>query len=156
MRPALGALGNAPRTLDGVRGPWQQFVDAPPEELPLGDKARLQFAWTRERLQSPGICGVSQLRAAARISWALRSTATLTTALTTPGPRPTISRSPRPLPAHDLQQYCDMVKRAEDHRRRTAPISSRRLPGTNFYGKAATSYASHLERLTKLYQLRTA
>jgi hypothetical protein len=27
-RPALGALGNAPRTLDGVRGPWQPFFDA--------------------------------------------------------------------------------------------------------------------------------
>jgi Carboxypeptidase regulatory-like domain len=26
-RPALGVLGNAPRTLDGARGPWQPFLD---------------------------------------------------------------------------------------------------------------------------------
>ena len=45
-RPPLGELGNAPRTLDGARGPWAQFFDRlGAEELPLGEKrqAALQF-----------------------------------------------------------------------------------------------------------------
>lgn len=27
MRPALGQMGSAPRTLDGARGPWQHYLD---------------------------------------------------------------------------------------------------------------------------------
>jgi len=26
-RPPLGQIGNAPRTIDGARGPWQQYLD---------------------------------------------------------------------------------------------------------------------------------
>jgi hypothetical protein len=45
MRPALGALGNAPRTLDGARGPWQPFFDASLQKTFKlhGEKYRLQF-----------------------------------------------------------------------------------------------------------------
>ncbi len=45
-RPALGALGTAPRTLDGVRGPWQQFIDGSIQKsfrLGSDGKRRLQF-----------------------------------------------------------------------------------------------------------------
>jgi hypothetical protein len=43
-RPALGALGNAPRTLDGVRGPWAQFFDISVQKnFKLGEKRKLQF-----------------------------------------------------------------------------------------------------------------
>lgn len=45
-RPALGALGTAPRTLDGVRGPWAQWFSASVQkDFYLGEshKRRLQF-----------------------------------------------------------------------------------------------------------------
>jgi hypothetical protein len=45
MRPALGVLGTAPRTLDGVRGPWQKYFDGSIQKsFRLGEgKRRLQF-----------------------------------------------------------------------------------------------------------------
>jgi hypothetical protein len=43
-RPPLGALGNAARTLDGVRGPWDQNFDISIQKnFRLGEKRRLQF-----------------------------------------------------------------------------------------------------------------
>jgi hypothetical protein len=44
-RPALGVLGTAPRTLDGVRGPWQPFFDASLQKSFRlhGEKYRLQL-----------------------------------------------------------------------------------------------------------------
>lgn len=45
-RPALGQLGNAPRTLDSVRGPWAQFLDLSIQKnwnLGEGGKRRIQF-----------------------------------------------------------------------------------------------------------------
>jgi hypothetical protein len=43
-RPAVGALGTAPRTLDGARGPWDQFFDASIQKnFSLGEKRRIQF-----------------------------------------------------------------------------------------------------------------
>jgi hypothetical protein len=45
-RPALGQLGNAPRTLEGARGPWQQYFDGSIQKnFTLGEsgKRRLQF-----------------------------------------------------------------------------------------------------------------
>jgi hypothetical protein len=43
-RPALGALGTAPRTLDGIRGPWAQSFDISVQKnFRLGEKRRLQF-----------------------------------------------------------------------------------------------------------------
>ncbi len=44
-RPAVGTLGNAPRTLDGVRGPMQQYLDASVQKnFPLREgRYRLQF-----------------------------------------------------------------------------------------------------------------
>jgi hypothetical protein len=45
MRPALGSLGTAPRTLDGARGPWQQYFDlSVQKDFRLGEShRRLQF-----------------------------------------------------------------------------------------------------------------
>jgi hypothetical protein len=45
-RPALGALGTAPRTLDGVRGPWSQTFNMSLQKdfyLGEGHRRRLQF-----------------------------------------------------------------------------------------------------------------
>jgi hypothetical protein len=44
-RPALGQIGNAPRTLDGARGPWAQILDfSVQKSWRLGEgKRRLQF-----------------------------------------------------------------------------------------------------------------
>jgi hypothetical protein len=45
-RPPLGQLGNAPRTLDGARGPWNQFFDLSLQKnFKLGEsgKRRIQF-----------------------------------------------------------------------------------------------------------------
>jgi hypothetical protein len=43
-RPALGALGTAPRTLDNVRGPWDQYLDfSVQKNFKLGERFRLQF-----------------------------------------------------------------------------------------------------------------
>jgi hypothetical protein len=44
MRPALGSLGSAPRTFDGVRGPWAQFFDASIQKnFRIGENRRIQF-----------------------------------------------------------------------------------------------------------------
>ncbi len=45
-RPPLGEYGNSPRTLDGLRGPWQQYFDASLQKtFKFGEsgKRRLQF-----------------------------------------------------------------------------------------------------------------
>jgi hypothetical protein len=46
MRPAIGRPGNAPRTLDGIRGPWAQFLDLSVQKsFRIGENSRrrLQF-----------------------------------------------------------------------------------------------------------------
>jgi hypothetical protein len=44
MRPVKGALGNAPRTLDGARGPWQQYLNLSLQKnFRLNERVRLQF-----------------------------------------------------------------------------------------------------------------
>ena len=44
MRPSFGQLGNAPRTLDGARGPWNRFFDASIQKnFSIGERKRLQF-----------------------------------------------------------------------------------------------------------------
>ena len=46
MRPAFGQLGDAPRALDGARGPWNQFFDASIQKnfrIGESNKRRLQF-----------------------------------------------------------------------------------------------------------------
>jgi hypothetical protein len=46
MRPAFGQLGDAPRALDGARGPWNQFFDVSIQKnfrLGESNKRRLQF-----------------------------------------------------------------------------------------------------------------
>jgi len=43
-RPALGQLGTAPRTLDSVRGPWDQYFDVSIQKnFAIGEKRRIQF-----------------------------------------------------------------------------------------------------------------
>lgn len=43
-RPVLGQLGNAPRTLDAARGPWQQFFDVSIQKnFALSERRHLQF-----------------------------------------------------------------------------------------------------------------
>ena len=43
-RPALGQLGDAPRTLDGARGPWGRYFDLSVQKnFRIGEKRRLQF-----------------------------------------------------------------------------------------------------------------
>jgi hypothetical protein len=43
-RPVKGQLGNAPRTLPGVRGPMGQYLDLSVQKnFPIGEKRRLQF-----------------------------------------------------------------------------------------------------------------
>jgi hypothetical protein len=46
LRPAFGQLGNAPRSLDGARGPWAQYFDGSIQKnfrLSESGKRRLQF-----------------------------------------------------------------------------------------------------------------
>jgi Carboxypeptidase regulatory-like domain len=43
-RPPLGQLGDAPRTLDGARGPWGKYFDLSVQKnFRIGEKRRLQF-----------------------------------------------------------------------------------------------------------------
>jgi hypothetical protein len=43
-RPPTGQLGDAPRTLDGARGPWGQYFDLSVQKnFRIGEKRRLQF-----------------------------------------------------------------------------------------------------------------
>ena len=43
-RPVLGQLGNAPRTIDGARGPWQQYLDGSIQKtFTVRERVRVQF-----------------------------------------------------------------------------------------------------------------
>jgi hypothetical protein len=43
-RPPKGTLGNAPRTFDNARGPWQQYFDfSLQKNFPIGEKRKIQF-----------------------------------------------------------------------------------------------------------------
>jgi hypothetical protein len=43
-RPVLGQLGNAPRTIDGARGPWQRYFDASVQKtFTVHERVRVQF-----------------------------------------------------------------------------------------------------------------
>src|SRR6185437_16227054 len=51
MRPALGILGNAPRAVDGLRGPWQQFLDVSIQKsFRLGERGRKQLQFRVDAL----------------------------------------------------------------------------------------------------------
>ena len=44
VRPAVGSYGSAPRTIDWVRGPWQQTFDLSIQKnWAIGEKRRIQF-----------------------------------------------------------------------------------------------------------------
>jgi len=83
MRPPLGQLGTAPRTLDGARGPWQQFLDVNVQKtFNLGEsgKRRLQLRMDALNIFNHPVFQVYPSNAGGADFMGAPSTANLTTA----------------------------------------------------------------------------
>jgi hypothetical protein len=82
VRPPLGALGNAPRTIDSVRGPWQPSLDSSLQKnfRLHGEKYRVQLRVDALNLFNHPVFAVYPNNAGGADFMGAPSTATLTTA----------------------------------------------------------------------------
>ena len=163
MRPALGALGTAPRTLDGVRGPWQRFIDANIQKtFRLGEsgKRRLQFRMDALNVFNHPVFAVYPNSGGGADFMGAPSTATLTTAAyntwATANSQPQYSATAG-TPGNTVYNNILNMVNAQKTPAGALPADFFRISlGQNFYGKAATSYDITTLTGYKLYQLRTA
>ncbi len=163
MRPALGQLGNAPRTMDGVRGPWQRFIDASIQKsfyLGADRKRRLQFRMDALNALNHPVFAVSPNSGGGADFMGAPSTATLTTAnynvWATANNQPQYSATAG-APGNVLYNNIINMVNAQKTASGALPADFFRVSlGQNFYGKAATSYDITTLNGYKLYQLRSA
>jgi hypothetical protein len=164
MRPALGVLGDAPRTVDGLRGPWQQYFDLSVQKnFRISENGRRQlqlrmdalnlfnhpvFAFIPNSNSPTGGGGGSDFMGAP-------STATLTTAAyntwATANNQPLQST---PAGATIYNNIVAMVN-AQKNAAGALPANFFQVPlPSNFYGTAANSYDITTLNGYKYYQLR--
>ena len=159
QRPALGSLGNAPRTLDGVRGPMQQNFDLSLQKnFSLGEsgKRRLQFRIDLLNALNHPTFAVSPNNGGGADFMGAPSTATLTTAAynawATANSQP---QSTTPAGTALYNQILATVNAQKVNGVLPANFFTVPLPA-NFYGKPATSYDITTVQGYKFYQLRQA
>ncbi|HXS98886.1 MAG TPA: carboxypeptidase-like regulatory domain-containing protein [Candidatus Limnocylindrales bacterium] len=160
MRPALGILGNAPRAVDGLRGPWQQFLDVSIQKsFRLGERGRKQLQFRVDALNIlnhpvfafiPNAGGGSDFMGAP-------STATLTTAAynswATANGQPLQSTTAGAAVYNNIVAMVNAQKDAAG----ALPANFYRVPlPANFYGTSANSYDITTLSGYKNYQLRNA
>jgi hypothetical protein len=84
-RPALGQLGNAPRTIPWARGPLQRFTDVSVQKnFRIGEKYRLQVRVDALNIFNHPVFAVYPNNGGGADFMGAPSTATLTTSLITP------------------------------------------------------------------------
>jgi len=158
MRPALGALGTAPRTLDGVRGPWQQYFDGSIQKNFYFSEGRrhLQFRMDALNALNHPVFQVYPNNAGGADFMGAPSTATLSTAAYNTW------AAANNQPAYTTtagvavyNQIVAMVNAQKVNNVLPANFFSIRLP-SDFYGKQPNSYDITTLQGYKLYQLRTA
>jgi hypothetical protein len=158
LRPVLGTLGNAPRTMDNVRGPWQRFIDANIEKnFRLGEKRRVQFRLDALNVFNHPTFAVYPNNAGGADFMGAPSTATLTTAAYNTWA--TANSQPPYNTAAGAAIYNNIVSMVNAQKTAAGALPADFFHvslGQNFYGKAATSYDITTLNGYKLYQLRTA
>ncbi len=159
-RPALGRFGTAPRTLDGVRGPWAQNLDLSIQKsFRLGEsgKRRIQFRADALNVLNHPVFRVFPNNAGGTDFMGAPSTAALTAAdyntWATANNQPA---STTPAGTALLNQINANVN-AQKNSAGVLPINffSVQLPA-NFYGKQAASYDITTIDGFKLFRLRQA
>jgi len=156
MRPPLGQLGDAPRTLDGVRGPWDQFFDfSVQKNFRLGEKRRLQFRVDLLNAFNHPTFAVYPNNAGGADFIGAPSTATLTTAAyntwATANNQPLQSTTAGAAIYNGIVNMVNAQKTAAG----ALPANFYSVPlPANFYGTSANSFNITTLSGYKLYQLR--
>jgi len=158
MRPALGQLGNAPRTLDGVRGPWQQYFDASiKKSFSLGEKRHLQFSMDALNAFNHPIFAVYPNNAGGADFMGAPSVANLTTSAYNTWA--TANNQPLYATAAGAAIYNGVISmvNAQKTAAGALPANFYSIPlPANFWGQAANSFDITTVQGYKYYQLRTA
>jgi hypothetical protein len=160
MRPALGKLGSAPRSLDGVRGPWAQNLDLSLQKsFRLGEsgKRRIQFRADALNLLNHPVFRVFPNNAGGTDFMGAPSTAALTAAdyntWATANNQPASTTTAGAALLNQINANVNAQKNAAG----VLPINFFSVPlPQNFYGKAAASYDITTIDGFKLFRLRQA
>jgi hypothetical protein len=160
MRPALGSLGTAPRTMDSVRGPWAQTFDAAIyKDFGIGENRRIQFRADLLNAFNHPVFRVYPNNAGGTD---LFNNAPSTTALSAADYNTWATANNKPLSSTTggtamLNQINAMVNtyRAGGTANGALPLDFFRVPlPQNFYGPAATAYDITNIDGYKLFRLR--
>ena len=158
LRPALGVYGSAPRAVDALRGPWQQFFDLSLQKnFTLHERFRLQFRVDALNLLNHPVFAFIPNAGGGSDFMGAPSTATLTASAyntwATANGQPLQST---PAGATIFNGIVNMVNAQKDASG-ALPANFFSLPlPANFFGKAATSYDITTLNGYKYYQLRGA
>ncbi len=158
-RPALGAFGTAPRTLDGARGPWQQNFDSSIQKsFKLGEsgKRRLQFRVDLLNAFNHPVFAVVPNSGGGADFMGAPSTATLTTSAYNTWAA--ANNQPAYTTTAGVALYNQIVANVNAQKVGgvlPANFFTTPLPA-NFYGTSANSYDITTTQGYKLYQLRNA
>jgi hypothetical protein len=160
MRPPLGQLGNAPRTLDSVRGPWADSFDMSVQKtINIGEsgKRRLQIRVDALNVLNHPTFAVYPSNAGGADFMGAPSTATLTTAAYNAWA--TANNQPLQSTAAGAAIYNGIVSmvNAQKTAAGALPANFYTIPlPANFYGTPANSYNITTLQGYKNYQLRNA
>ncbi|HEX3880424.1 MAG TPA: carboxypeptidase-like regulatory domain-containing protein [Bryobacteraceae bacterium] len=161
LRPPLGALGNAPRTLDGLRGPWNTFIDASVQKtinLDESGKRRLQIRVDALNVfNHPTFAFTPDNGGGSDFMGSAPSTATLTTAAyntwATANGQPLYATTAGAAIYNGIVNMINAQKTAGG----ALPANFYSVPlPANFYGTAANSYNITTLQGYKNYQLRNS
>jgi hypothetical protein len=161
LRPPLGELGNAPRTLDGLRGPWNTFIDASVQKtinLDESGKRRLQIRVDALNVfNHPTFAFTPDNGGGSDFMGSAPSTATLTTAAyntwATANGQPLYATTAGAAIYNGIVNMINAQKTAGG----ALPANFYSVPlPANFYGTAANSYNITTLQGYKNYQLRNS
>ncbi len=159
-RPALGSFGTAPRTLDGVRGPWARAFNASiQKDFYLGEshRRRLQFRMDALNVFNHPIFTVYPNNAGGADFMGAPSTAALSTtdynSWATANGQPLASTTAGTALLNQINAMVNSQKTSGGAL--PANFFAIQLPA-NFYGKAATSYDITTLQGFKYFRLRQA
>ena len=158
MRPPLGQLGTAPRTLDGVRGPWEDYLDLSIQKnFSIGEKRRLQLRMDALNAFNHPTFAVYPNNGGGADFMGAPSTATLTT--TAYNTWATFNNQPLYSTTAGAALYNSIVNTINGQKLPSGalPPAFYTLPlPANFYGTNANAYDITTLNGYKYYQLRTA
>ncbi len=160
MRPPLGQLGDAPRTLDGVRGPFQHFFDMSIQKsFKFGEdgKRRLQFRIDALNVLNHPVFAVYPSNAGGADFMGAPSTGTLSTAAYNTWAA--ANGQPLYTTTAGAAQYNQIVSMVNGQKTASGalPANFFTVPlGSNFYGKSPNNFDITTLQGYKLYQLRSA